>query len=162
MNEDCWLGINGYPSGGLSVSKYQQDIVNFVNLLNQNGIIVILDLHWNNSGGNKASGRQNMTDLDHAHSFSGNSVANRFKSNSSVIFDLYNEPHDISWDCWKNGSSSAYTNPCPGARFAVAGMQTLVNTVRATRATNVLMLGGLAWSNDLSGWMANKPSEFAE
>src|SRR5258708_3953092 len=38
-------------------------------------------------------------------------------------------------------------------------MQTLVNTVRATGATNVLMLGGLAWSNDLSQWLANKPSD---
>ena len=29
-------------------------------------------------------------------------------------------------------------------------MQTLVNTVRATGATNVLMLGGLAYSNSLA------------
>jgi hypothetical protein len=38
-------------------------------------------------------------------------------------------------------------------------MQTMVNTVRATGATNVLMLGGLAYSNDLSGWLANKPTD---
>lgn len=156
MNEDCWLGINGEPANGLSAGTYQQNIVNFVNLLNQNGIIVILDLHWNNSGGNQATGQENMPDLDHAPAF-WNSVANRFKSNSSVIFDLYNEPHDVSWSCWKNGSSSAYGSPCNGVGFAVAGMQTLVNTVRATGSTNILMLGGLSYSNDLSGWLANKP-----
>jgi hypothetical protein len=38
-------------------------------------------------------------------------------------------------------------------------MQTLVNTVRATGATNVIMLGGLAYSNDLSQWLANKPTD---
>ena len=156
MNEDCWLGINGYPAGGLSVGSYQQNFANYVNLLNQNGIIAIIDLHWNNSGGNQATGQQQMPDLDHAPAF-WNSVANRFKGNSSVIFDLYNEPHDVSWSCWKNGSSSAYGGNCNTVPFAVAGMQTLVNTVRATGASNILMLGGLAYSNDLSGWLANKP-----
>jgi hypothetical protein len=158
LNEDCWLGINGYPGGGLSASTYQQNIVNYVNLLNQNGIVVILDLHWNNSGGNKATGQEPMPDLDHAPAF-WTSVASRFKSNSSVIFDLYNEPHDVSWACWKNGSTSAYGGACNGVSFAVAGMQTLINTVRATGATNILMLGGLAWANDLTGWLANKPSD---
>jgi cell division septation protein DedD len=38
-------------------------------------------------------------------------------------------------------------------------MQTLVNTVRATGATNILMLGGLAYSNDLTGWLANEPTD---
>ena len=159
MNEDCWLGINGYPGGGLSASQYHQTFANYVNLLNQNGIIVIIDLHWNNSGGNQATGQEQMPDLDHAPAF-WTSVANTFKGNSSVIFDLYNEPHDISWSCWKNGSSSAYGGACNNVSFAVAGMQTLVNTVRNTGATNILMLGGLAYSNDLSQWLANEPSDY--
>jgi hypothetical protein len=158
LNEDCWLGINGYPGGGLSASTYQQNIVNYVNLLNQNGIVVILDLHWNNSGTNQATGQEQMPDLDHAPAF-WTSVASRFKSDSSVIFDLYNEPHDVSWSCWKNGSTSADGGDCNNVSFAVAGMQTLVNTVRATGATNILMVGGLAWANDLTGWLANKPSD---
>ena len=158
MNEDCWLGINGYPGGGLSASTYRQNFSNYVNLLNQNGMLVIIDLHWNNAGGSQATGQEQMPDLDHAPAF-WTSVANTFKNNSSVIFDLYNEPHDISWSCWKNGSGSAYGGACNNVPFAVAGMQTLVNTVRNTGATNILMLGGLAYSNDLSGWLANKPSD---
>lgn len=156
LNEDCWLGINGYPGGGLSAATYQQNIVNYVNLLNQNGMIVIVDLHWNNSGSNKATGQDNMADLDHSPAF-WTSVANRFKSNSSVIFDLYNEPHDISWACWRDGSTSPYGGECNTVNYAVAGMQTLINTVRATGATNVLMLGGLGWAGDVSSWLAYKP-----
>ncbi len=158
LNEDCWLGINGFPANNHTAAQYQSDILNWVNLLNANGLVVILDLHWNNSGTNQATGQQQMPDLDHAPAF-WTSVANAFKNNSSVIFDLYNEPHDVSWSCWLNGSTAPQSGACSGVGFAVAGMQTLVNTVRATGATNVLMLGGLAWSNDLSQWLANKPSD---
>jgi hypothetical protein len=96
--------------------------------------------------------------LDHAPAF-WTSVANAFKSNSSVIFDLYNEPYTSSWSCWENGSTAANSSPCSDVGFAVAGMQTLVNTVRATGATNILMLGGLAYSNDLSQWLTYKPTD---
>jgi len=34
-----------------------------------------------------------------------------------------------------------------------------VNSVRATGATNVIALGGLAYSNDLSQWLAHKPTD---
>jgi hypothetical protein len=40
-------------------------------------------------------------------------------------------------------------------------MQTLVNAVRATGATNVVMLGGLAYSNDLTQWLQFKPTDSA-
>lgn len=158
LNEDCWLGINGFPANNHTAAQYQSDIVSWVNLLNSNGLIVILDLHWNNGGTNQSTGQEMMPDLDHAPAF-WTSVANTFKNNSSVIFDLYNEPHDVSWSCWLNGSTAPQSGDCSGVGFAVAGMQTLVNTVRATGATNVLMLGGLAWSNDLSQWLANKPTD---
>jgi cell division septation protein DedD len=158
LNEDCWLGINGFPANGKTAAQYQTDIVNWVNTLNANGLVVILDLHWNNSGTNQSTGQEMMPDLDHAPAF-WTSVANTFKSNSSVIFDLYNEPHDVSWACWLSGSTAPSSGNCSGVSFAVAGMQTLVNTVRATGATNVLMLGGLAWSNDLSQWLQNKPTD---
>ncbi len=158
LNEDCWLGINGEPANGKTAAQYQTDIVNWVSLLNQNGIIVILDLHWNNSGANQSLAQEPMPDLDHAPAF-WTSVANTFKSNSSVIFDLYNEPYTTSWSCWKNGSTAPGASPCSDVSFAVAGMQTLVNTVRATGATNILMLGGLAYANDLTGWLANEPTD---
>ena len=165
LNEDCWLGINGEPANGKTAAQYQTDIVNWVNLLNQNGLIVILDLHWNNSGTNQSLAQEPMPDLDHAPAF-WTSVANTFKSNSSVIFDLYNEPYPgfnngstTGWSCWKNGSTAASTSPCADVPFAVAGMQTLVNIVRATGSTNVIMLGGLAFANDLTGWLANEPTD---
>src|SRR5579859_6387135 len=46
LNEDCWLAINGAPAA-FSGATYQQAIVNYVNLLNQTGLVAIIDLHWN-------------------------------------------------------------------------------------------------------------------
>jgi hypothetical protein len=89
-------------------------------------------------------------------------VANAFKGNNAVVFDLFNEPFPdaaanfdatAGWTCWRNGGS------CTGIGYQVAGMQSLVNTVRATGATNVIMLGGLTWSNDLSQWLTFKPAD---
>jgi hypothetical protein len=43
--------------------------------------------------------------------------------------------------------------------FAVAGMQTLVTAVRSTGATNVLLLGGLRWGNDMTQWLNYMPTD---
>ncbi|WP_322480899.1 glycoside hydrolase family 5 protein, partial [Thermogemmatispora sp.] len=158
LNEDCWLGINGYPAAQYTAAQYRQAIIDYVNLLTSNNLITILDLHWSAPGTQQANKQLAMPDLDHAPAF-WTSVATTFKNNSSVIFDLYNEPFTTSWDCWLNGSTAANTSPCTDVPFAVAGMQTLVNAVRATGATNVIMLGGLAYANDLSGWLSHKPQD---
>jgi hypothetical protein len=150
LNEDCWLSINGAPAM-YSGSNYQNAIAQLVSLLRQNGLYVILDLHWNNGGAGKATSQQQMADADHAPAF-WTSVANTFKSDQDVVFDLYNEPHDVSWSCWLNGG-------CQVNGWTVAGMQQLLDAVRATGATNVVMAGGLGWANDLTGWLANEPSD---
>jgi hypothetical protein len=38
-------------------------------------------------------------------------------------------------------------------------MNTLIATVRSTGADNIVLAGGLAYANDLSQWLANKPSD---
>jgi hypothetical protein len=153
LNEDCWLGINGVnPSYG--GANYQKAIVGFVNLLNANGLVAIVDLHWNAPGSQPAMGQEPMADADHSPAF-WKSVAATFKGNSSVIFDLYNEPYVTSWSCWRSGGSPS---AC-GTSFTIAGMNALVAAVRSTGATNVLMAGGIAYSNDLSQWLSHKPMD---
>ena len=66
LNEDCWLGINGEPSASYTAAYYQQQITSYVNQLTADNLIVILDLHWNNSGSNQANSQEPMPDLDHA------------------------------------------------------------------------------------------------
>lgn len=156
LNEDCWLNINGVSAanGG---EAYQKAVVDYVNLVNSNGLIAILDLHWTAPDTTSATKQLAMPDSDHSLAF-WQSVATTFKNNSSVVFDLFNEPFPGSnsdstagWICWRDGGT------CPGLRFQVAGMQSLVTTVRNTGATNIIMLGGLQYSNALSQWLTYKP-----
>ena len=152
LNEDCWLGINGFPNGQTAAS-YQQAIIGFVNLLHAHGQYAILELHWNNGGTAQSIAQEGMADADHGPAF-WTSVATAFKNDPAVVFDLYNEPHGITWDCWKNGGCA---DPVGG--FTDAGMQALLNAVRATGATQPIMAGGLAYANDMSQWLAFKPTD---
>jgi endoglucanase len=145
LNEDCWLAINGVK-GAYSGDPYRTAIVDLVALLHQHGMVVILDLHWSAPGTTLAEKQLPMADADHALAF-WKSVATTFKNDREVMFDLYNEPFGVSWACWKNG--------CSANGYQTAGMQALVDAVRSVGAKQPLMLGGLAYANDMTGWVAN-------
>jgi len=168
MNEACWNG-ESYVNSAYAAANYQQAIVNYVNLLNANGVVAILDLHWTdgtytgNSAGcssAQATCQKPMPDAAQAIPF-WSSVAKTFKGNDAVVFDLFNEPYasratgdtTTGWQCWLNGGT------CAGIGYQVAGMQAMVNAVRSAGANNVLMLGGEEYSNDLTGWLQYEPAD---
>jgi hypothetical protein len=187
LNEDCWLNIN---TAGISPAyvgaNYQSAIASYVNALTSAGIAVILDLHWAAPGGTQATYQIPMADRDHAPAF-WSSIANTFKNNTGVIFDLFNEPYpndnasDVystptqltnAWQCLQNGSPLAGAIPsyCPGpyyddngnlhtSDYRAAGMQELLNAVRATGAQNLVMVGGISYANDVQQWAAYKPTD---
>lgn len=150
LNEDCWLGINGVAAA-YSGANYRNAIVNYVNELNAAGLQAVLDLHWGAPGTTLATSQEQMPDASHAPAF-WTSVATTFAHDPAVMFDLFNEPHDVSWNCWRNGCYMANG-------VLVSGMQTLLNDVRATGATQPVLVEGLGWANDLSGWLAYAPSD---
>jgi aryl-phospho-beta-D-glucosidase BglC (GH1 family) len=158
INEDCWLGINGAPSG-FSSATYQSTIVNYVNMLSASGVASIIDLQWAAPGTTLSNALTPMPDADHSPSF-WTSVADTFKSNGMVIFDLFNEPYPDSnadstaaWTCLLNGGT------CPGVSYATAGTQSLVNAIRATGATNIIMVPGVQYTNALDSWLTYKPTD---
>jgi endoglucanase len=168
LNEQCWLGVAPVPAqyGG---TTYQNAVKTYVNLLIANGITPIVEMHWNygqytgpSAGCSdvNATCQKPMPDAQYAPQF-WTGVANAFKGANAVVFDLFNEPYPeratgnttTGWTCWRDGGT------CPGISYPVAGFQSLVNSVRATGATNVIMLGGLAYSNDASQWLQYKPTD---
>jgi len=168
LNEACWNG-NSYVKRAYAGATYRKAVTGYVRRLNANGLVAIVDLHWTNGTytgpasacvSAQAVCQKPMPDAAGAVPF-WKSVATTFKGNDAVIFDLFNEPypefadHNIlaqGWRCWLHGGSD-----CVGFPYKVAGMQTMVNAVRSTGANNVLMLGGLTWSNDLTQWLSHKP-----
>lgn len=171
LNEECWLGTSDVPATGTSGAAYQQAVKDYVNLLVANGMNVILDLHWTygqytgpgaGCSDVKATCQKPMPDTQYTPTF-WTQVATAFKGDNAVLFDLFNEPYPDAadnfadateaWTCLRDGGT------CAGIGYQVAGMQSLVNAVRATGATNVIMTGGLAWTNDLSQWLAYKPTD---
>jgi hypothetical protein len=162
LNEHCWLGINGVQPafGG---AAYQQAIRDYVSLLNQNGLYAVLDLHGSGPGTSLSTELQPMPDLDHSPTF-WSQVANAFKGNDAVIFELFNEPFPddnrdtaSAWTTWRDGGTELIrgtTTP-----YQAVGMQALVDAVRATGATNVIALGGVRFSNSLTQWLDYKPSD---
>jgi endoglucanase len=170
LNEDCWLGLsNVMPQ--FAGANYRTAIVNYVNLLHQYGIVAILDLHWSDGvytgqstqcSTATADCQKPMVDSTNGVPF-WTSVANTFKGDPATVLDLFNEPfperavgsENQGWLCWRDGGSAC----SPGISYPVAGMQTLVDTVRATGARNVVLLGGLAFSNDETQWLQFEPTD---
>jgi hypothetical protein len=166
LNEDCWLGINGVEIGG---APYQQAIRNEVAAAHQAGLYVVLDLHWSAPGTQRALSQNPAPDADHSSDF-WTQVATAYKTDPAVIFDLYNEPYDYwgtnpdAWAGWLNGDTQTQyvTGGSPytvTANWQTAGMQQLVWAVRNTGALNPILVNGLNWANDTSGWLSHVPSD---
>ena len=163
LNEDCWLGINGLGAK-YAGAPYRNAIHRWVKLLGTVGICVILDLHWSAPGRLKAIGQWPMPDSSHANRF-WSEVAKSFRTDPSVIFDLFDEPalggsHPLraDWSCLLRGCVSAHklgcgsaSVACPVVTYAVAGTQSLVDAIRSTGARQPIMVAGLAWASDPCG-----------
>jgi endoglucanase len=170
LNEACW-NAESYVNPAYAGATYRNAIRRYVNLLNANGMVAVLDLHWTDgaytgpsAGCSSAEAvcQKPMPDAAQSIPF-WTSVAKTFKGNDAVIFDLFNEPYPEratggseaeGWRCWLHGG-----NDCVGISYKVAGMQPLVSAVRKTGARNVIMLGGLEYANDLTQWLAHKPAD---
>ncbi|MGW2619145.1 cellulase family glycosylhydrolase [Streptomyces sp. NPDC001500] len=168
LNEECWLGLSNIDPayGG---ANYVNAVKQLVARVEAHGMTPIVELHWTygqytgNSAGCSdvhATCQKPMPDMQYSPSF-WTSVANTFKSDAAVVFDLFNEPYPDratstaaqAWTCWRDGGA------CPGIGYQVAGMQDLVDSVRATGARNVILAGGLAYSNDLTQWLTHRPDD---
>lgn len=163
LNEACWLGIDG-TAGTYGGQNYINAVTTFVNLLNANGIYVILDYQWGACGSTQiaqtnclANWQKSMPDRPNATTFWA-SVATTFRSNHSVLFDAFNEPNGggTGWDCWLNGGCIQYAGNAAN-QYVAEGMQPIVTAIRNAGATQPIMLGGLSYANDESGWLSHLP-----
>jgi hypothetical protein len=174
LNEASWLGLTCKDATGASHKadpggNYQAAVEKAVSAATAAGMYVILDLHWTAPGTACPMAQNQMADTDHSVTFWG-SVAGKFKGSTNVMFELFNEPYVSDSGEWpvimKGGPETTYvTGGSPwqvNYKWTVAGMQQLLNAVRSTGSKNVVLVGAANWSQDLSGWVANHPTDSAK
>ena len=149
INEAHWFGTGIYSKndGGKS---FRDACDKIVRLAANRGAYVVIDLH-----------RFRAPKAEHVEFWKD--CAAHYKNHPAVLFDLFNEPHGISWEVWRDGGwvgkqgqhdESAFLSSEEKKKnqgFESVGMQALVDAVRSTGAKNVVIAGGLFWANDLTG-----------
>jgi hypothetical protein len=156
LAQDQWFGkMTNQTDGG---AAYRTLVDKLVDACAAGRVYINLDLHWSdcgkwvNEGG--TLGQHSMPDKNSITFWQD--MATRYKNQPNVMFDLYNEPHDVSFAIWRDGGTVTDKSEHRKAGHAkviyeAVGLQKLYDTVRATGATNVVAVGGLDWAYDLSG-----------
>ncbi|HBR93335.1 MAG TPA: hypothetical protein DEA90_04135 [Opitutae bacterium] len=160
IKDSYWYGQGkGQTDGGLA---YRATIDAAVNAVANRGAYIVLDNH-----------RFRAVKPEHLPFWQ--ELATLYKNHPAVLFDIINEPHEISWEVWRNGGFVAdntdeynqagfldETTMQANRGFESPGMQALVDAVRITGAKNIIIAGGLDWAYDLSGILNGYALEDAE
>ena len=179
LNDASWLGYGCIDSNGVAHNpdpgrNYRSAVATQVEQANKAGLFVILDLHWTAPGIACPMLQTQMADADHSLTF-WSSVADEFKGNPAVMFELFNEPYlnmDFNGNPWTymmrgtGGSFSGFPATSNSGnwqnirrKWAIASYQQMIDAVRATKATNVVLVGTMQYTQDFSEWLANLPTD---
>jgi endoglucanase len=158
LSSEFWSGAGG------NCTDYHTTVAQAVFNAESAGLYVILDLQWDapfDTAYDRTHGGVQcpMPDAQRDVQF-WRDLATIYANDHAVLFDLFSEPHDVSWDTWLHGGTITggcyIINGAAGAgvenmTYQAIGMQALVNDVRAIAPQNILILSGLNWGYDLSG-----------
>jgi endoglucanase len=170
LNSAFWVGYGC----GQSSATYQTTVQHVVSLITQAGMYAIIDLHWDAPNAICPIGQGGFPSTN-ATAF-WKSVADTFKGNPAVIFELFNEPFgDDTTAEWNPGGSSipilanggnftpflAQNNVNGGNNalittniaFSVPGEIALLQTIRGEGATNLVLASTGYWDGAIQSWL---------
>ncbi len=160
VREHFWFGRGPWQKKGEGGMAYRKLVDAAIEAAAARGAYVALDLH--RFGAPMAKDVEFWKD-----------AAIRYKNHPAVLFELFNEPHGISWKIWRDGGSlksaankntdvNAAENAEQDEGEISTGMQALLDAIRATGARNIVIAGGLDWGYDLSGVVKDFPLQERE
>ncbi len=147
IKEHFWFGKDQWQRDG--GAAYRQLVDDAINLCAANGVYMVIDLH-------------RFRAPQQVHADFWKIFAEKYKNHPAVLFEIYNEPHDISWDVLVNGgfvstekrsADVAQENREKLKGFESIGLQKIIDVIRETGAKNIIIPSGLDYSYDLSGYM---------
>jgi len=136
--DSLWFGKGRGDMTSNDADAYRKIVDDAVKFASVRGAYIVLDLH------RFFTPDQSCVDF-------WKDAAARYANNPAVLFDIFNEPHDTSWDVWRNGGQVTTKNKSGTLEVTGVGMQALVNAVRGTGAKNIIVAGGLEYAYNLTG-----------
>lgn len=157
---------------------YQPGVKKTVADITAAGMYTIVELHWTAPNGVCAIGQPGFADADHALAF-WKQVADAFKNNQAVMFELFNEPFGsnvyANWVVGSNGagvdakamfnggSFTPLIRQCntncppktnrgqlvPDGTYNVAGMLQMIQVIRGEGAPNLILAPQIGWSGEV-------------
>lgn len=156
VNQTYWIEGSKWFTPG-----YRDFVIGTVAKARAAGLNVIFDLHIGDRGESNFDpnmGMPQMPDVNHSLPF-WKDVARLYKDDGGVIFEMYNEPHDITPAVWRNGgfipAGPNYDGGPMATAYQAIGMQQLYDAIRAEGAQNLVIAGGTHWGYFLDGISAN-------
>ena len=140
-----WFGnAPGQSRGG---RVYRHILDQLIRYAARHHVYVVLDLHWNDMDRRFADlGQHRMP--DHSCVLYWRSAARRYMDYPNVFYDLYNEPHGVSWITWRDGGICTGETKTTVVTYRAVGMQRLYDVVRNAGAANIVIIGGTNWAYD--------------
>lgn len=143
MKQTWHMNAVRIPLSNWVFAKYKNQFLSLLDpailQANQAGLYVILDLHDYLQGGSPYGSGASMPKPESVTFWQA--IATHYLNNPMVMFDAYNEAHYTSANQWLNGGGTQKGST--GKTTQVVGEQTLVNTIRATGAKQIIIIGGV-------------------
>jgi endoglucanase len=149
LAEECWIG-GKFGETETKGARYRSAIARFAGRLKAHSMYAQLALFdvagWDNK--KESTNHAPMPTAAYGPRF-WLMVARSFRHSPSVLFELYNEPHfprgTPAWACWLRGCEMPVKT---NAHWKGAGMQQLVNVIRAQGARNPIVLTPIQYATN--------------
>jgi hypothetical protein len=162
LSSEEWANRNGI------CPTYQQTVVQAVQNATHAGLYVILALAWTSPfhqgcapSNNPAGAGYPLPSVEDATAFwtsVGHTMIDTYNF-YHVGFEVYSEPHDVTWAQWHDGGTltiPASTDRCAGT-YQAMGMQAMADLVTSIVGWHSVFVSGNEWGGDLSGPLNGYP-----